>query len=73
MRFALEMRAIRYSLNYALWRVLRVGLPSRQCSSPSTRSGDLAGTSIPRIGIRSLAGDHQEASRCLAPANGRRR
>jgi len=27
MRFALEMRAIRYSLNYALWRVLRVGLP----------------------------------------------
>jgi uncharacterized membrane protein HdeD (DUF308 family) len=27
MTFAIEMRAIRYSLNYALWRVLRIGLP----------------------------------------------
>ena len=27
MRFALEMREIRYSLNFAFWRVLRFGLP----------------------------------------------
>jgi len=27
MRFALEMRGLRYSLNYAFWRVLRIGLP----------------------------------------------
>jgi uncharacterized membrane protein HdeD (DUF308 family) len=27
MRFALEMRQFRYSLNYAFWRVLRIGLP----------------------------------------------
>jgi len=27
MRFALEMRELRYSLNYAFWRVMRIGLP----------------------------------------------
>ena len=27
MRFALEMREIRYSLNFAFWRVMRIGLP----------------------------------------------
>ena len=27
MRFALEMRELRYSLNFAFWRVLRIGLP----------------------------------------------
>lgn len=27
MRFALEMRELRYSLNFAFWRMLRIGLP----------------------------------------------
>jgi uncharacterized membrane protein HdeD (DUF308 family) len=27
LRFALEMRELRYSLNFAFWRVLRIGLP----------------------------------------------
>ena len=27
MRFALQMRELRFSLNYAFWRVLRIGLP----------------------------------------------
>ena len=28
LRFALEMRQARYSLNYAFWRILRIGLPA---------------------------------------------